>query len=68
MMKGRGSGVLFSIVLGIVGAIVGGIIATALFNTGDPLTGFNLPSLIVAFLGAVLTIALVRALPGRSPV
>ena len=68
VMKGSGRGVLFSIILGIVGALVGGFIATYLFNVGDPLTGFNLPSLLVAFLGAIVTIAIVRALPGRSPV
>ena len=68
MMKGKGRGVLYSMVLGIVGALVGGFLATYVFGMGDALTGFNLPSLIVAFLGAVVVIALVRALPGRSPV
>jgi uncharacterized membrane protein YeaQ/YmgE (transglycosylase-associated protein family) len=68
VMKGRGRGVGFSILLGIVGALVGGFIASALFNVADPLTGFNLSSLLVAFLGAIVTIMIVRALPGRSPV
>jgi uncharacterized membrane protein YeaQ/YmgE (transglycosylase-associated protein family) len=68
MMKGRGRGVLFSIVLGIVGALVGGFLASALFNVPDPVNGINFTTLLVSFLGAVLVIALVRALPGRSPV
>lgn len=68
VMKGSGRGLLFSLILGIVGALVGGFIATTLFDMGDALTGFNLTTVIVAFLGAVLTIFIVRALPGRSPV
>jgi uncharacterized membrane protein YeaQ/YmgE (transglycosylase-associated protein family) len=68
VMKGRGRGLLFSLVLGIVGALVGGFLASTLFNVGDPLSGFNLTTLIVAFLGAIVTILVVRALPGRSPV
>ncbi len=68
VMRSPGRGVLFSMILGIVGALVGGFIASALFNVGDPVSGFNITTLLIAFLGAVLTIAVVRALPGRSPV
>jgi uncharacterized membrane protein YeaQ/YmgE (transglycosylase-associated protein family) len=68
VMKGSGYGVVGDILLGIVGALVGGFLASALFNTGDPLTGFNLTTLVVAFLGAIVVVAIVRALPGRSPV
>lgn len=67
VMKAKGGGVLFSIILGIVGALVGGFLAGALFGVADPISGFNITTLIVAFLGAVILIALVRALPGRSP-
>lgn len=68
VMGGRGRGVIYSIVLGIVGALVGGFLASALFALPDPLSGVNITSLLVAFLGAVVVIAIVRALPGRSPV
>ena len=67
VMKSPGRGLLFTLVLGIVGALVGGFLAGALFNVPDPLTGFNLYTLIIAFLGAVITVLVVRALPGRSP-
>jgi uncharacterized membrane protein YeaQ/YmgE (transglycosylase-associated protein family) len=66
VMKGGGYGILGDIILGIIGALVGGFLAGALF--GVDIGGFNATTLIVAFLGAVLTIAIVRALPGRSPV
>ncbi|RPJ50802.1 MAG: GlsB/YeaQ/YmgE family stress response membrane protein [Chloroflexi bacterium] len=68
VMRGSGRGVLFSMILGVVGALVGGFLASALFNVGDPLTGFNVTTLLIAFIGAVIAIAIARALPGRSPV
>jgi uncharacterized membrane protein YeaQ/YmgE (transglycosylase-associated protein family) len=68
VMKGSGYGVLGDIILGIVGALVGGFLASALFGVGDALTGFDLTTVVVAFLGAIVTVAVVRALPGRSPV
>jgi uncharacterized membrane protein YeaQ/YmgE (transglycosylase-associated protein family) len=67
VMKSGGRGVLFSIILGIVGALVGGFLASALLGVADPLSGFNITTLLIAFLGAVIVIAIVRALPGRSP-
>ena len=67
VMKGGGYGVVGDIIVGIIGALLGGFLAGALFHiTG--LTGFDLRSLLIAFLGAVILIAIVRALPGRSPV
>ncbi len=66
IMKGRGYGCLGDIVVGVLGAVLGGFLATLLFG-GDYITGFNLGTILVAFLGAVILIWLVRALPGRSP-
>ena len=66
VMKGGGYGVLGDIILGIIGALVGGFLASALFGVG--VSGFNLTTLIIAFIGAVVVVAIVRALPGRSPV
>jgi uncharacterized membrane protein YeaQ/YmgE (transglycosylase-associated protein family) len=56
-------GLLMDIVLGIVGAIVGGFIFSA-FGAGG-VTGFNIWSLIVATIGAVIVIWLYHALAGR---
>lgn len=67
VMKGGGYGVLGDIILGIIGALVGGFLASALFNVGSPLSGINPTTLVVAFLGAIVVVAIVRALPGRSP-
>ena len=50
----HGSGVALDILLGIVGALIGGWIFTALGATG--VSGFNLHSLLVATIGAVLVL------------
>ena len=67
MRSGRGNAGT-DIIVGIVGAIVGGFLAGQLFGVPNAVNGINLGSIVVAFLGAVVAIALVRALPGRSPV
>ena len=65
VMKGGGYGVLGDIVIGIVGAFIGGFVFSLI--TGGGIAGFW-GSIAVAFVGAVILIAIVRALPGRSPV
>lgn len=68
VMRGRGYGVVMDIVIGIVGALVGGFLGSALLGIPDPLNGINFGTIIVAFLGGIVAVALIRALPGRSPV
>jgi uncharacterized membrane protein YeaQ/YmgE (transglycosylase-associated protein family) len=52
-------------VMGIIGAFVGGFLFSFLMPGSE--VGL-IGSIVVAFIGAVVFIALVRALPGRSPV
>jgi uncharacterized membrane protein YeaQ/YmgE (transglycosylase-associated protein family) len=66
IMRGTGYGVLGDIVLGIIGALIGGFLASAVFGISSPVSGFNLGTLIVALLGAIFVVAIVRALPGRT--
>ncbi|MBV8335751.1 MAG: GlsB/YeaQ/YmgE family stress response membrane protein [Alphaproteobacteria bacterium] len=61
-----GAGFFLDIVLGIVGALVGGFIFTALGASG--VTGFNLYSMIVAIIGAVVVLLIYHAIAGRSRV
>lgn len=68
VMGGSRYGVVGDIILGIVGAIVGGFLAGALFSIPDPITGIDISTIIVAFLGAVIVIAIVRAVTSRSAV
>ena len=56
-------GFIITILLGIAGAIVGGFIATALgFGA---VTGFNIWSIIIAILGAILLLFIYRLVMGR---
>ena len=56
-------GVLMDIVLGIVGAVIGGFLFSFFGATG--VTGFNIWSLIVATIGAVIVIWLYHNFAGR---
>ncbi|MDT7817408.1 MAG: hypothetical protein QOJ42_7324 [Acidobacteriaceae bacterium] len=58
-----GEGFFLDIVLGIVGAIVGGFIFTAVGATG--VTGFNLYSMFVAVVGAIVVLVLYHAVFAR---
>ena len=59
--RGHGFGLLGDLVVGLIGALVGGLIAGA-FIQGS--VGF-IGSIIVAFLGALILLGLVRLLSGR---
>jgi uncharacterized membrane protein YeaQ/YmgE (transglycosylase-associated protein family) len=55
----RGEGVLLDLVLGIVGAMVGGWIFAAVGHSG--VTGVNLYSILVSVIGAVLALVMYHA-------
>ena len=59
-----GSGIVLDIVLGIVGAVVGGFIFDLL--GAHKVTGFNLYSLIVAIIGAIVVLVVYHAVAGRK--
>lgn len=67
VMKGGGYGVIGDIIVGILGGLIGGFLSSVLFGY-DPVNGFNLASIVIAFVGAVILIAVLRALPGPSRV
>jgi uncharacterized membrane protein YeaQ/YmgE (transglycosylase-associated protein family) len=58
-------GVLGHIVLGIVGALIGGFIANQVLNV-DYMTGVNIPTIVVATIGAVVAVLAYKALLGRG--
>jgi uncharacterized membrane protein YeaQ/YmgE (transglycosylase-associated protein family) len=59
--RGHGFGLIGDLVVGLIGALIGGLIAGA-FIQGS--VGF-IGSIIVAFLGAIVLLALIRLLSGR---
>jgi uncharacterized membrane protein YeaQ/YmgE (transglycosylase-associated protein family) len=65
VMKGGGYGLIGDIVVGVIGGVLGGFIASYFFHVGDPMSGINLMSILIAFAGAVLLLAVLRLLAGR---
>ena len=63
IVESSGNGVIIDIVLGIIGAVFGGYLFT-LFGAA-PVTGFNLYSLFVAVVGAVVVLLIYHAVIGR---
>ncbi len=64
IMRGSGYGLIGDMVLGILGAIVGGWLTGAVLGR-DMVNGFNIETLLVAVLGAVVLIAISRLFSGR---
>ncbi len=57
-------GFIVTILVGIVGALVGGFVV-GLLTGGDFVTGINITTIIVATLGAIVLLALYRLFVGR---
>jgi uncharacterized membrane protein YeaQ/YmgE (transglycosylase-associated protein family) len=65
MVMGGGGGLVWDIVVGIIGAAIGGTIMSLLGGSGVygfNVYGFNVYSFLVALLGACILIAIVRAI------
>jgi uncharacterized membrane protein YeaQ/YmgE (transglycosylase-associated protein family) len=60
----QGEGCFLNIALGLVGAMVGGFIFTSIGGTS--VTGFNLYSMFVAIIGAIVVLFLWHAITGRQ--
>ena len=64
IVNSSGEGLLLDIVLGVVGAIVGGFLFSLLGAT--PVTGLNIYSLFVAVVGSIVVLVIYHAVAGRS--
>lgn len=62
MKTNKRQGLLLDIVVGIIGAFIGGFVFNELGSSG--VTGFNVWSIFVAFTGAVVLLAVIRLLNG----
>ena len=65
-VSGRGSGCLPDIALGLIGALVGGGLFSALSGDRDVMMHFNLVSMLIAVLGAVIVLVIWHAIFGRG--
>jgi len=61
--RGGGYGLLGDIIVGVVGALLGGFLTGRLLGV-DYVTGFNLTTIVVAFVGALILIAVLRLFRG----
>ena len=68
VMRGGGYGIVGDIIIGMVGAVLGGFLAGTLLNIPDAMTGINVTSIFVAFIGSVILIMLLRFVSGRRGV
>jgi uncharacterized membrane protein YeaQ/YmgE (transglycosylase-associated protein family) len=64
LVNKSGSGLVLDLVLGIIGAVVGGFLFNQFGATG--VTGLNLYSLLVAVIGAVVVLVIYHAVAGRG--
>ena len=61
MRTNASQGLLTDIIVGILGGVIGGFLLN-LLGVGGAVTGLNLGSILVAFIGAVVLLALLRML------
>jgi len=68
LVKGDESyGVIGHVVLGIVGALVGGFLASLLFNDGDAIQGaLDISTIVVSVIGAIIAVVVFHLVTGRS--
>lgn len=66
-VRGPKYGLIGATILGIVGGLVGGFLASTFLKIPDPVSGFNLTTILVAFLGALALLVMIR-IAGRMRV
>jgi uncharacterized membrane protein YeaQ/YmgE (transglycosylase-associated protein family) len=67
MGTNRSQGLFADIIVGIVGGVLGGFLLGAL-GVGGAVTGINIGSVVVAFIGAVVLLLILRAVRGTARV
>ncbi len=65
VVKGSGYGCMGDTIVGVIGGLLGGWLASSLFQMGDPMSGINLQSILVALVGAVIFIIILRLISGK---
>lgn len=68
VMKGGGYGIVGDIIVGVIGAFIGGFLFSTLLGRPNPVNNLDIGSIFVAFVGACILIAILRAVSGRRAV
>lgn len=64
VMRGGGYGLAGDIIVGVIGGVIGGWVATSVLHIGAGVSGINLESILVALVGAILLIFVLRLIGG----
>ena len=67
-LLGRRTGIIMACVIGIIGALLGGFLARAIFHVHSLNSFFNLSTWVTAILGSIILVWLVGLFGGRSRV
>ena len=60
MNRDASMGIFWNIIVGIVGALIGNVLAGALFDVQGTIQTFNLTGFIIALIGAIVLLAIVN--------
>ena len=60
MRRDASMGIFMNIIVGIIGALIGNVIAGALLDTGGTIQSFNLTGFIIAIVGAIVLLGIVN--------
>jgi len=60
MRRDASMGIFLNIVVGIVGALIGNVLAGALFGVDGTIQTFNLTGFVIAIIGAIVLLAIVN--------
>ena len=65
IVKDERTGCIYTIVVGVIGALIGGGLMSLIDEQG--VDGFSFRSIVVAAIGAVLLLLVLQAIAGRGP-
>ena len=60
MARDATMGIFWNIVVGIIGAVIGNVLAASLFNVEGTIQTFNLTGFIIAIIGAIVLLGIVN--------
>ncbi len=64
-LMGRDEGLLASIIIGIIGSFIGGLLSTVIFGTNQSYLGFSWVGVFWALVGSIILVGLMNAFTGR---
>ena len=64
VVRGGGFGLVGNIIVGVIGAFIGGWLATSVLKIGADVNGINVESILVAFVGSVVLLLVVHVFSG----